>query len=72
MGDITIEYDDGYWIKGKLPNGKMTGVLVGTTTFETFGGSYMYDSNNCVLTYKMGDNNTFEGNLGILNYKTRK
>lgn len=32
----------------------------------------MYDSKNCVLTYKMGDNNTFEGNLGILNYKTRK
>ena len=32
----------------------------------------MYDSNNCVLTYKMGDDHTFQGYLGTLNYKTRK
>lgn len=33
VGDITLQYDDGYWVKGKLPNGKMTGILIGTTTF---------------------------------------
>lgn len=54
IGDITIQYDDGYWCKGKLPNGKITGVLIGTTTFEPYGGSYIYDSNKCVLTYELG------------------
>ena len=33
IGDITIEYDDGYWVKGKLPTGKLTGVLISATTF---------------------------------------
>jgi len=72
IGDITIEYDDKYWIKGKLPNGELTGVLFGTTTFQTFGGSYIYDSRNLVLTYNLGKNNIFEGFLGFLNYETSK
>ena len=72
MGDITIKYDDGYWIKGKLPNGNLTGVLIGTTTFQIYGGSYTYDSNNCVLTYELKDKGTFEGYLGLLNHKTMK
>lgn len=69
VGDITLQYDDGYWVKGKLTNGKMTGVLVGTTTFQPYGGSYAYDSNGVVLTYKLNDSN-FEGYLGMLKAKT--
>ena len=32
----------------------------------------MYDSNNCVLTYRMGKEHCFEGYLGLLNFKTMK
>jgi hypothetical protein len=47
----------------------MTGILVGTTTFEPYGGSYAYDSNGMVLSYRLEENN-FEGYLGMLKTKT--
>jgi hypothetical protein len=59
VGDITLEYDDGYWVKGKLPNGTLSGVLFGRCLFKAYGGSYAYDSNKCVLNYQMEDHNNF-------------
>lgn len=29
LGDITIVYDDGHWIKGRLPSGEITGIIFG-------------------------------------------
>jgi hypothetical protein len=29
IGDVTIQYDDGHWIKGRLPNGGMEGIMFG-------------------------------------------
>lgn len=66
-----IQYDDGHWIKGRLPNGEITGILFGETAFRSFGGSYVYDSRGLVLTYEMGGENTFEGYLGLLNFKAK-
>lgn len=31
IGDITVSFDDGYWIKGRIPNGELSGFVYGDT-----------------------------------------
>ncbi len=69
MGDITVEFNDGYWIKGRIPNGELSGFVVGETCFECYGGAYAYDSTNVVCTYQLGKQYVFEGVIGHLRQK---
>ena len=29
IGDITVSFDDGYWIRGRIPNGELSGFVYG-------------------------------------------
>ena len=53
VGDVMVQFKDGHWIKGKFPNGIMSGVMIGQINFKTFGGSYAYDSNGLNCTYEL-------------------
>ena len=65
-----IEFDDGGVIRGKIPSGIMTGIVIGDNMFHPKGATYSYDPlNHIVSSYDVLEKDTMKGYIGKLTPK---
>jgi len=69
-GDITVEFNNGGKIIGRILSGEMSGFIVGENKFRPHGSSYAYDPiNKIICTYQRDKKDNFIGEIGTLKEK---
>ena len=70
FGDIILEFDDGGVVKGRMPMGLMSGVMMGDTHFGPEGACFSFDPiNHIVCSYYHRKEDLMIGQIGRLKDK---